>query len=330
MGGFWFFGALLWGLLLIAPVVVSARAVWVCVTRPRGSRAEAACERCRYKVAGLSTFTCPECGTDLRRTGIITGPMEMRRRGSMVGGVAGWTFGALLIGVAGIAGSASVSASRGVSSMNLTPRVTTMTYTPDSGSFRDARFVHTTDFSKGYSVQLVLTITSNDGRTAIVQMDESSPDSPSYSGVGPDGKPLDINNLHLEESILRVALQSLGLSTESPSGRAEHNALAEVTRSIYLNRFGSSRPPLPSPGLTLGSSSSSGGVPGSPVPNSAFTFMFIWAVIVGLAWVIGLVLIILRRANLMAESTASQPGVGRPPSTAPSGSATTETAASPL
>src|SRR5690349_15105972 len=30
------------------------------------------CARCGYNVKGLPSFTCPECGTDLRETGIHT------------------------------------------------------------------------------------------------------------------------------------------------------------------------------------------------------------------------------------------------------------------
>ncbi len=76
---------------LVVPVVISLRAMLLALTRPQRSSADPACELCRYKVAGLHALVCPECGTDLRRTGIITPAMEMRPRGSTGGAIIGWT-----------------------------------------------------------------------------------------------------------------------------------------------------------------------------------------------------------------------------------------------
>lgn len=45
----------------------------IVLARRRGPRVtQASCGHCRYPVEGLTTMTCPECGSDLREVGIIT------------------------------------------------------------------------------------------------------------------------------------------------------------------------------------------------------------------------------------------------------------------
>ena len=109
MGALSVFGLLL-PLITIAMLVVAIRALIRGVTLPRGGVTQASCENCQYPVAGLSSFACPECGKDLRSSGIITPSMEARRRGSMLGALAGWTYIVLFVGlfVVGIVGTLSV------------------------------------------------------------------------------------------------------------------------------------------------------------------------------------------------------------------------------
>src|SRR4051812_17324269 len=40
--------------------------------RGGGGGSPRACGRCGYDVRGLPTFTCPECGSDLREVGIVS------------------------------------------------------------------------------------------------------------------------------------------------------------------------------------------------------------------------------------------------------------------
>jgi len=54
--------------LLLAVVILG---VYV-LRRRRPAGAEPVCGRCGYNVRGLPTFTCPECGSDLREVGIRT------------------------------------------------------------------------------------------------------------------------------------------------------------------------------------------------------------------------------------------------------------------
>ncbi len=72
-------------LLVIGAWLVNT--ILVAVRPPKNAVKEPSCENCRYPVAGLTELRCPECGSDLRLTGIITRDMEARRRGSTAGAV---------------------------------------------------------------------------------------------------------------------------------------------------------------------------------------------------------------------------------------------------
>lgn len=86
-----FAAGLFWALLFFGPFVFGGLAMWRGVTRPKMRITEPSCAKCGYGVRGLTTATCPECGRDLRQCGIITHAMEVRRRGTMPGSLAGWT-----------------------------------------------------------------------------------------------------------------------------------------------------------------------------------------------------------------------------------------------
>ena len=58
--------------LVIFLVLVVVALVWLIVGRRRRGPTEPSCGNCGYLVHGLTTFTCPECGSDLREVGIVT------------------------------------------------------------------------------------------------------------------------------------------------------------------------------------------------------------------------------------------------------------------
>ncbi len=100
--GFLFNYASFLGLLLLATLgFVLIRSIVVPLTITKRTVREPACAVCRYPVAGLTELTCPECGTDLRRTGIITRGMELRRRGSLVSALLAWSVLWMLLGAVG-------------------------------------------------------------------------------------------------------------------------------------------------------------------------------------------------------------------------------------
>ena len=59
-------------LLLFLVVVVLVVLAVLMLKRRRSGEQQPACGKCGYFVKGLTTFTCPECGSDLREVGIMT------------------------------------------------------------------------------------------------------------------------------------------------------------------------------------------------------------------------------------------------------------------
>ncbi|MGD9689977.1 MAG: hypothetical protein AB7K52_10030 [Phycisphaerales bacterium] len=57
------------------------------------------CAHCRYPAGGIAGLTCPECGSDLRRVGILTPGMMMRRAPGPWTWIAAWTLAWALVGV---------------------------------------------------------------------------------------------------------------------------------------------------------------------------------------------------------------------------------------
>jgi hypothetical protein len=59
-------------LVLVVGLVIGIGAFMLISRKNRSRASEPACGKCGYAVRGLPTFTCPECGADLREVGIVT------------------------------------------------------------------------------------------------------------------------------------------------------------------------------------------------------------------------------------------------------------------
>ncbi len=114
-------------LVLIALAAAVAFVVTAGVLLRRGAVAEPACGRCRYPVAGLPSFVCPECGSDLRTVGILTD--QLRRRLPRRSRAGLWT---LLIPVPALI--ISVALGELVEIQAMTSRITLTN--PKSGAYR--------------------------------------------------------------------------------------------------------------------------------------------------------------------------------------------------
>src|SRR2546427_6597927 len=90
-------------LVILAAVALGALAVVWSIWRPRRTTGGQSCAACGYSTLGLGTFTCPECGSDLRRVGILT-PYTLARRPSFLAAAAAftalWAFSGALLGTA--------------------------------------------------------------------------------------------------------------------------------------------------------------------------------------------------------------------------------------
>lgn len=59
-------------IVLAVALLFSLRVVAAVIRRPRPGRLRSRCARCRYEASDFASFTCPECGSDVRRVGIIS------------------------------------------------------------------------------------------------------------------------------------------------------------------------------------------------------------------------------------------------------------------
>jgi len=280
---FFFYG--IFGLLgpLVGLVLVGAsvHVIWRTVTLPRRTRLGAVCERCKYDVAELATFTCPECGEDLRRVGIVTPAMEARRRGSLPGAIIAWTFLCGLVAYLGVMGAFMWSFSG-----RMTSAVSgwQQTLTPGSGAYRSL----TVDFeSDGMTIsgetELVLTMT--DGATHPLTID------PAMQVYGVGGRVVEWSADTIGEWY-----REIGLDTTDRAVAAE---AAEVSRFIDLLNMSPSSAYNPNlvhhrSGLTV-----SGGITAAPDPLKYGLVLLGALGVLALAYILGLLFIVRRRRRLL-------------------------------
>lgn len=95
------------GAVIIGALVVTAVAT---VVRWRDRVRVPSCGACRYPVEGLTSFTCPECGADLRETGILAPGMRPKHRIFVAEMFAAWAVVAVvgMLITSGILGSSSL------------------------------------------------------------------------------------------------------------------------------------------------------------------------------------------------------------------------------
>lgn len=72
-------------MVLLLLLAIAAIALILSARRRRGRLTGPVCGSCGYNVLGLATMTCPECGGDLRRVGILTPQTPGQPRGPLGG-----------------------------------------------------------------------------------------------------------------------------------------------------------------------------------------------------------------------------------------------------
>lgn len=169
---FFFFGLL----SLLMPVTGIVLIVWAvitivrAITLPRDAPRFPACERCDYAVADLATFTCPECGSDLRKVGIVTPAINASRRGSLLTALLAWTFlSATIAYMVFIVGYMLVGFSGAMSSMSST-NTWSNTLTPNSRNYQSVELVYDTDWVSITS-EMEITLTASDGSAHWIKLD---------------------------------------------------------------------------------------------------------------------------------------------------------------
>ncbi len=271
------------GLVLIAWAAVT---IIRAVTLPKGSKREPACETCQYPAAGLESFTCPECGSDLRVAGIITPAMEIRRRGSLIGAILAWTIICGLIAyLVFILAFMFIGMNTAMANMNTT---NTITLTPSSGNYQTIDLSYDTDYLSVTS-PLVMTLIASDGAVHTLTLD---PGPRTVTGLTVGAAPWDKNTVE-------TWYQQAGLDTTDPQVVADADEISRVVDSLLMspgNPYTLNLTEHANPAINaIGGPAAmpfSNGVLGSTATDT-IVFMLILLIYIG-----GIVFIVLRRNHL--------------------------------
>jgi len=289
---------LFFGLMsLLMPVLGLVLIVWAvitiirAVTLPKGSNREPACESCSYPAAGLESFTCPECGCDLRTSGIITPAMEIQRRGSLAGALLAWTILCGLIAyLAFILSFVFLGMNSAMSNMNSTH---TITLTPSSGNYQSIDLVYDTDYASVTS-PVVVTLIASDQAVHTLTLD---PGPRTVSGLTAANAPWDKNTVE-------AWYQQIGLDTTDARVVADADEITRVVDSLLMN------PGNPySLNLTEHANAginTTGAAAGMPFSGGVFGSAAKSMIVMGVALLIyagGIIFIIFRRSHLRRLAT---------------------------
>ncbi|MBK7403214.1 MAG: hypothetical protein IPJ41_00935 [Phycisphaerales bacterium] len=164
MGGFVFIGLISMALPIVGIVLIvwAIVTVWRAVSLPRRVAREPVCEQCKYPVANLAGFTCPECGHDLRHVGITTPRMEASRRGSTATAILAWTF--LCLCACYVIGTVSMLFVGASQAFTAAASTTTwqQSLRPSGGAYQSLVLTYDSDF-QSIQTPINLTLTLQDG-----------------------------------------------------------------------------------------------------------------------------------------------------------------------
>lgn len=294
-------------LLLLLGAAAIFRGILIATTAPRRGSKVPCCEKCRYPVAGLTTFSCPECGTDLRATGIITRPMEIRRRGSMFSAILGLTFLCILLGLiaAYFIAISSMGFMGGAGGGGPTTMSTTLT--PTSSAYTSIVVEQDTSSIVFADLKLML----NDGSERHLILTNTGASSPSYSIK--DGAGVDIAIGTFADDTASQWLEKSGINVDDPTVAEEAKEITRLVDSMMVNPWNppSSVRRVSKLKVTSGPTYSSGAQAVSPASWISIAYLLAFAIPFAL-WVFGIIFIIFRRRKLLREATAADAAAAGP------------------
>ncbi|HOW70852.1 MAG TPA: hypothetical protein PKY77_09650 [Phycisphaerae bacterium] len=271
--------SLIFVILLLAIVVIVVLAI---LRLRRGQTVSVpVCGNCSYPVRGLPTFTCPECGSDLREVGIVT-PTTRRPLPPLVLAII-WT---LILPVPAMVVSVVV--------IGVVPLVqeTTMNVhylAPSSGAYAGLDLESHSQNTVGSGIpirpyELVFALRMNPGpagdmKTSTMRMDVSS-NRCSYLDAA--GKPVE-GSTGLSAETLRAWMAAAGVDTKKPQVQVE---IAEIMSTIQSLLAGT----MPSTGSIPftnrgGGTSSNTSPPRWLVPSLGGFWLLVWLLgIIRIVW----------------------------------------------
>lgn len=138
---------------VLVVVLVCLRLVLAGTLKPSLAPLNPCCARCRYPTTGLNTLRCPECGSDLRATGIVTLAMAIRLMPGLASAILGWTAFSAIISYFIIFASYRSNVRYTNSDTSDAPALTLV---PASGSCQRIELFQDYSFSDVFPVRLVL------------------------------------------------------------------------------------------------------------------------------------------------------------------------------
>ena len=220
-------------LISVILIIAAVRVIILTIRIPAGVSREPACEVCRYRVAGLNTLTCPECGTDLRATGIITLPMEVRRRGSLFAAIISWLFLMLLLGGLGVSMLEFWQFRPMRSAIGSGSTITTTPLTPASGAYTRLDTATRISFGTGMPSSLAdYALLLNDGSTWRLTF---APLAAGYTIIDPTGAATSISPD--DGKAADTFFTAAGLDPADPKINAESRELSTIIGVLTSSPF---------------------------------------------------------------------------------------------
>lgn len=231
-------------IVVILPLLLLAIGAIILILSARRGRVRLTapiCGACGYNVSGLANMTCPECGNDLRRVGILTPSTPGRPRGPL-GGIIFFT--AIVIFVAFVSSSAILSAVPQWHSDTEQMRLAS----PRSGAYRDV-VVHAEGASylpkrSGLPVEIDLTPNPASSKVAAPSWMLARPDG-SYEFVA-SGSPHVARSGGFGAAAVLEWMKAAGIdvtvrpvSEEAARIAGEVRLIRQITRRTFASEMGS-------------------------------------------------------------------------------------------
>jgi len=198
------------------------------------------CAACRYKVRGLQSWTCPECGSDLREVGILTRGLRVVRSISTFEMIALWTSMIGTIAVLSIAGLGSLTQFRRFhmnrehtvsSNANLVVNIHDLSFRPSVPKLHlIARSVGSPQHPDQSFVTLKI-VDSGDRPIANPTIEATFQPSETWTLTKPDGADTSVKRALTREDIA-TWLASSGYALDTPAKHAEIDELYEIVRDM--------------------------------------------------------------------------------------------------
>lgn len=293
------FAFLMWLLPVVFVVAVGVRAIWACVTRPKKWKAEPSCERCGYTVIGLTSFACPECGADLRRTGIITPAMELRRRGSLTWAIAAWTVSIFVLSYFAL-GAWTVlfgySATMAASAANSVTTTLTETYVPDSKGFAEVRVISSQTVGGMRSEHVSLEIIDLEGKSASILAQKLG----TFWTLGANNPSIDLTaETKLRAEVVKAVMVSASIPAAYPGVDGD---IADIV-SLMNEKISNMVSPVPASTVQLSALQRQGTSTNTLSPPPAPTNLYIVPIVGGMIaiclWLAGVVFIVRMRQGML-------------------------------